>query len=554
MSITKSLRSLLVGGAALALASCATVDTQMSAASPVVQTTYGQIQGQRSNGVYSFLGLHYGADTSGTNRFLPPKAPASWSGIRRASEMGNRCPQPPVNMPPQMATVLSFSDLPMSEDCLVLNVWSPRPGDGKKRPVMVWLHGGGFFLGSGGDKYYEGSKLSADQDVIVVTLNHRLNGFGYLTLGPEAGEEYAASGLVGMLDIVHALQWVHDNIAAFGGDPGNVTIFGQSGGGSKTTVLTAMPAAQGLFHKAIIMSGAAYRVGEPAAALAVRDKFLAEVGVAPGDVAALQKLPMDTLVEASARMGLTGFTPAPDGKILPRHPYDPEAPSLSASVPLMVGTTKDEATNVFLSDPTWQTMTEADLLTRVTGIAGAEEAPGLIALYRARAPEDRPMHIWTSIMTDQIFVNSSNTLMERKVIQGTAPTYAYRVDWETPVLDGILRAPHAVELPFVFKTVSVSDGLVGAGPTQDQMADLMSSTFAAFARTGNPNVAGLPQWTPYTIEDRATFIYDIPPKVVSDPDGEIRMYLKAHQSAFRPAGASPLEERMGADRFSEEDE
>lgn len=542
----------LLGGAAVALASCATVEPGRAANEPIVETTEGTVQGQATNGVYSFLGLHYGADTSGENRFLPPKPPEQWSGVKAASQMGNRCPQPPVNMPPQMASVLSFSDLPMSENCLVLNVWTPSLGDAKKRPVMVWLHGGGFFLGSGGDKYYEGSNLSRDEDVVVVTLNHRLNGFGYLTLGPEAGDEYASSGLVGMLDIVQALRWVEANIANFGGDPENVTIFGQSGGGSKTTVLTAMPAADGLFDKAIIMSGAAYRVAEPAAAIAARDKFLAALNVEPGDVETLQNLPMEALIEASGKVGLLGFTPAPDGNYLPRHPYDPDAPSISADVPLMVGTTKDEATNVFLSDPTWQTMTEADLLQRVTGVVGAQEAPGLIAIYRERAPDDKPMHIWTSIMTDQIFTNSSITLMERKLAQGTANTYAYRVDWETPVLDGILRSPHAVELPFVFKTVDVSGGLVGAGPTQDQMAQLMSSTFAAFARTGNPNVEGYPQWPPYTLDERWTFIYDIPPKVVSDPDGEIRVYWKMNEKSFQPASkASPLSERMGPDRFKE---
>lgn len=457
-------------------------------------------------------------------------------------------------MPPEMASVLSFSDLPMSEDCLVLNLWTPGPGDGAKRPVMVWLHGGGFFLGSGGDKYYEGSQLSRDEDIVVVTINHRLNGFGFLALGTEMGDEYASSGLVGMLDIVQALRWVNENIEQFGGDPDNVTIFGQSGGGSKTTVLTAMPAAEGLIDKAIIMSGAAYRVGEPAAAIAVRDRFLASLGVELGDIEALQNLPMEAIVEASAKIGLLGFTPAPDGNYLPRQPYDPEAPEISATIPLMVGTTKDEATNVFLSDPTWQTMTEADLLQRVTAVVGEAEAPGLIAIYRERAPDDLPMHLWTSIMTDQIFLNSSITLMERKIAQGQAPVYAYRVDWETPVLGGILRSPHAVEMPFVFKTVEVSDGLVGTGPTQGEMEDLMSSTFAAFARTGSPNVPGYPVWPPYTLEERNTFIYDTTPQVVSDPDGDIRRYLKEHQASFRPAGASPLSERMGPDRFGDEDE
>ena len=518
------------------------------AAPPIVTTAEGQLQGVPSRGVLSFLGIHYGADTGGANRFLPPAPPPSWGGVRVADRMGDRCPQPPVNMPPEMASVLSFSDLPTSEDCLVLNVWTPAVADNAKRPVMVWLHGGGFFLGSGGDKYYEGSNLARGQDVVVVTLNHRLNVFGYLQLGPEAGPEYADSNLAGMLDIVAALKWVKANIAQFGGDPDNVTIFGQSGGGSKVSTLLAMPAAQGLFAKAIIESGAAVKVGTVEAATATRDKLYTQLGLQIGDVAGLRALPTDTLMRAGARAGLLAYMPAVDGETLPANPFDPVGSPLSANVPIMVGSTKDEATNVVLSDPTWQTMTEEDLVTRVGGMVGPQEAANTIALYRAQAPNDRPMHLYTSIMTDMMFTSSSITLAERKYAQRAAPVYMYKIDWNSPVLGGKLRSPHAVELPFIFDNVDVSAGLVGAGPDQDAMARLMSATFAAFARTGNPSIPGAPAWPAYTPQTRETFIYDVHPTVVSDPDSQLRSYW-AERAARPQPGESPIQSVMDGKKF-----
>src|ERR1700683_2581247 len=508
----------------------------------IVQTKQGKLEGQASKSAYSFLGIHYGADTGGKNRFLPPKAPASWSGIKKADQMGNRCPQPPINMPGEMGTVLSFSDLPISEDCLVLNVFTPHVHDHAKRAVMVWLHGGGFFLGSGGDKYYEGSNLAGKNDVVVVTLNHRLGAFGYLYLGQDAGPEYSSSNLAGMLDIVQALHWVKDNIAQFGGDPNNVTIFGQSGGGAKVSALSAMPSAKGLFHKGIIESGAAVRVGTIADATATRDKLLGLLNLKSVDMDKLRSLSTEELVMAGGKAGLLAFMPAVDGKILPTNPFDPVASPLSAQVPIMVGSTKDEATNIFLTDPTWQTMTDADLLKRVSATIGPENAAKAIEMYRSAAPNDKPMHLWTSIVTDQMFTRSSVLLAERKYAQHAAPVYMYKINWDSPVLGGKLRSPHAVELPFVFDNVDVSAGLVGAGPTQNQMADLMSRTFAAFARTGNPNVKGYPHWPAYTLEKRETFIYDVPPQVVSDPNSAYRVYWSEQVSVDR--GASPMKDAL----------
>jgi para-nitrobenzyl esterase len=511
----------------------------------VVETKQGKLEGQPSKSAISFLGIHYGADTGGKNRFLPPQPAESWSGVKKADQMGNRCPQPTVNMPGEMGTVLSFSDLPMSENCLVLNVWTPKLHDRIKRPVMVWLHGGGFFLGSGGDKYYEGSNLAGKNNVVVVTLNHRLGAFGYMYLGSEAGPPYASSELAGMLDIVQALEWVKENIAQFGGDPHNVTIFGQSGGGGKVCTLMAMPAAKGLFHKAIVESGASVRLGSIEDAKATRDKLLASLDMKTVDMERLRGLSMEELITATGKAGLLAFMPVVDGKVVATSPFDPVASPLAAQVPVMVGSTKDEATNIFLTDPTWQTMTDADLLKRVSGAVGPDLAPQVIEMYRSAAPNDKPMHLWTSIITDQLFTHNSILLAERKVEQHAAPVYVYKINWNSPVLGGKLRSPHAVELPFVFDNVDVSAGLVGAGATQDRMAELMSRTFAAFARTGNPDVEGYPHWPAYTLEKRDTFIYDVPARVVSDPNSAYRVFWDKHVTDMSTRRAtSPLKDAL----------
>jgi para-nitrobenzyl esterase len=514
---------------------------------PVVLTTNGALQGQPDKGVYSFLGVHYGADTAGKNRFLPAKPVEHWSGVKVANKMGDRCPQPEIHMPKQMADFLSFSDDPISEDCLVVNVWTPSVTDHKKRPIMFWIHGGGFFLGSGNDHYYEGANLARTQDVVVVTVNHRLNAFGYLALGPEAGPAYAESNLVGMFDIVDALKWVHANAAKFGGDAGNVTIYGQSGGGSKVSTLLTMPAAHGLFAKAIVESGAAIKLATAQDALATRDQLYASLGVKPSEgLAKLQSMSMAELTSAGAKLGLLAYTPAVDGKSLPTNPFDPKGSPLSADVPIMVGTTKDEATNT-AAGPDWATMTDADLEKKAAGMAGPEHAKEIIALYHKHAPGDSARYLWTDMLTDQMMVNSAITLAERKYAQHRAPVYMYKVTWETPVMGGALRSPHAIELPFIFDNVDIGVGMVGSGPTQQKMADMMSATWAAFARTGNPNVPGLPHWPAYDPVKRATFVFNVPPKVVDDYNSAYRLYWKTVKPSTGANDA--LKQTMGGGHF-----
>jgi para-nitrobenzyl esterase len=497
------------------------------AEAPIVRTTDGELQGLPVKGIYAFLGVPYGADTGGTNRFLPPKPVAPWTGVRQAVAFGPQCAHQEPPMHGDITKLLFYSKLPMSEDCLSLNVWTPQPTAAKRRPVMVYLHGGGFFMGSSSDRYYDGANLSRGNDIVVVTLNHRLSVFGYSQLGPEAGPAYAESGAVGMLDIVQALQWVKANIAAFGGDPDNVTIFGQSGGGVKVGILMAMPSAKGLFQKAIMQSGPAVRAATPEQAQALTGQMLAKLNLAAKDVSALQALPPEALLTA-ANVGMM-FTPVMGTAAIPRHPFEPDAPAQSAEVPLLIGSMHDEATSSMLSDPAWRTMDEALLLQRVTAIVGEQDAPKVIALYRAAAPGDAPMYLWADIATDSGFFGDVYTVAERKSAQA-APVYVYRVDWRSPVLDGLVRSMHAVDLPFVWDNLDISEDLVGSGPRQDRMAAMMSRSFVAFARTGDPNAGLTPHWPRYSAASRDVLIFNDTPVVERDPDGEKRAYWEAFKA------------------------
>jgi para-nitrobenzyl esterase len=538
----------LVFCATLFTASVLAATDNQSIETPIVKTGEGRLQGHVSKGVYEFLGVHYGASTEGGARFLPPNKPDKWKGVRKADAKGDRCPQPDVNMPGEMATVLSFSDLPTSEDCLVLDLWTPGVGDEKARPVMVWLHGGGYFVGSGGDKYYHGSNLARGNDVIVVSLNHRLNAFGFFDLGDKAGSKYQASGNVGMLDIVRALEWVQENITKFGGDPNNVTVFGQSGGAGKVSNLLAMPQAKGLFHKAILQSGANPIIRGKAESAEVSKKLYEILGVEPGDVKALQAMPADVIVKAAAKMGLLPFGPHIDGKVITQSPFDPAPSTYQGDVPIMLGYTKDEATNVFLTDPSWDKMTDADLTVRANMVVPPHKVKEVIALYRKKAPKDKPMHLWSSMVTDQMFASNTIVVAERKAAEGNAPVYMYKIDWETPVLGGKLRSPHAVELPLVFDTVYTAEGLVGNGERAENMAKAMSQSFAAFARSGNPNTLGLPEWKPYTLQHREVLVFDDQIKVISNPNSEVREFWQNIQKE-KASGTAAITDAFNAKKF-----
>jgi para-nitrobenzyl esterase len=496
----------------------------------VVETNCGKIRGVAENAINVFKGIPYAAPPEGEGRFAPPRRLQPWTGVRDAFDFGNRAMQDEnaFAMPPAMLKLFAGRELPpMSENCLVLNVWTPAVNDGRKRPVMFWCHGGAFISGSGDSPWYDGTNLCRKGDVVVVTINHRLGAFGYLHLGEFGGEEFAASGNAGMLDIVAALEWVRDNIAAFGGDAGNVTVFGESGGGAKVSVLMAMPAAHGLFHKAIIQSGPAVQMASRDDASETARQLLAELGIDAGKVNELRQVPAQKLAEAQAAVlkkvsmmsfanrRRVGFNPVVDGKHLPGGPFEPAAPAISANVPLIIGTNKDEMNLFFGLAPWLDGLDEAAMRKRVQMFVG-DQADRIIEPYRRARPNDSLRDLVLAIATDHAMRMPSLVTADRKVAQHAAPVFVYMFTWETPVLDGKLKSPHALEIPFVFDTVQTS-GLTGDSPTRFALADKMSRSWIAFARTGNPNHQDVPNWPRYSTEQRPTMMFDNQCRVENDP-------------------------------------
>ena len=391
---------------------------------------------------------------------------------------------------------------------------------------MVYFHGGGWVVGSGQEPDYDGANLARKGDVVVVTVNHRLNSFGYCYLG-HLSTRYAQSGNAGMLDLVQALKWVRDNIVRFGGQPDNVTIFGQSGGGSKVSTMMAMPAAQGLFHKAIIMSGPGVRMMERAQAEENANKLLAKLGFAPSDVDKLASVPMEDVIRATGQplagpgMGIA-FQPVVDGVTLPSHPFDPVAPQVSAQVPLVIGHTRDEMAGLLIPEIAANRLTAPELAQRIENIAKGRSQE-VIAAYEQIRPGATPIQIWADVLTDRSMGAGSTTIASRKVAQHAAPVFMYLVTWETPFLNGAVRAGHGEDVPLVFQNVEAARDMVGPGLGPQKLADEMSSAFVAFARTGKPDHNGIPRWKPYTIERRETMVLDIPSHLANDPQATERM-------------------------------
>jgi para-nitrobenzyl esterase len=508
--------------------------------SDVIKTTHGPVRGSIAKQIVSFRGIPYGSPTGGDARFLPAKAPTAWAAVRDATAYGDSCPQlgfgvspfaksgrneppPPPSAIQKQLSLLFPRDKPetYSENCLVLNVWTPAT-DAKRRPVMVWLHGGGFAQGSGSSSMFDGTRLAQRGDVVVVTINHRLNVFGYLYLGEIAGEAYASSGNLGMLDIVAALSWVRDNIGAFGGDPGNVTIFGESGGAGKVSVLCAMPAAQGLFHKAIMQSGPALRVSDTSHGTAIARQLLKDLGLGERDVAALRRVDADKLTRAADEaerkvvpriigVGPMGMSPIIDAVVLKHHPFDAAAPPESAQVPFLVGSNQDESVLFLGGMPDWGRLTDADVLERIRPVVGARSEAAL-QLYKRLYPTDSASYLFAAITTDAWMRRAANRVGELKVQQQAAPVYTYVLDWQvTPDL----RTPHALDVPLVFDNVQSTPGTESA-PGAQAVADQMSAAWIAFAHTGNPNTAALPHWPAYSLPDRANMVFNVKSRVVSD--------------------------------------
>jgi para-nitrobenzyl esterase len=524
-----------------------------------VETTAGKIRGLVIDKIHAFKGVPYGASTTGVRRFLPPVKVEPWTGVRDAFEIGLRAPLVDSVLVPEW-TPLNLGE-PMGEDCLNLNLWTPSAAKGGRRPVMVWLHGGGYAVGSPNMRPYDGVNLARRHDVVVVSITHRLNVFGFGYLVELGGERFAEASNVGMKDIIAGLEWIRDNVASFGGDPGNVTIFGQSGGAGKVSTLLGMPAAQGLFHRAIAQSGSAVTSMPANVATANAEAFMARVGLKSNQVDELQKLPMDQLLGALApragggdgRAGATGrgadagrgrggfgggFNAAPvvDGRSLPRNVFDPTATTLSENVPLLIGSTETEVTWNVNTDYTVPADDAAlrERVKRALGTGDDAQADKTIAIYRKGRPQAGNLDLALIIETDASQFRSGTDLeAERKAVLGNAPVYMYRFQWYSPVSGGRLRAMHCMDIPFVFENVDVSRSVVGDGPERYALADKMSTAWVSFARTGNPNNKLLPTWEPFTAGKRATMIFNNECRAVNDPYRDERLAIAAARAARR---------------------
>ena len=502
----------------------AAADPAQTNTRPVAATQHGRVRGTLDDDILVFKGMRYGADTA-TTRFQAPRAPQPWDGVADALEYGSSARQTLGVSPPLYASWARGPTPRLSEDCLFLNVWTPALDDGGKRPVMVWLHGGGFSSGSGSSIEYDGTRLARRGDVVVVTVNHRLNIFGHLHLA-ELGERFADSGNAGILDLVLALEWVRDNIAAFGGDPDNVLIFGESGGGAKVSVLMAMDQAKGLFHRAVVQSGARLANINAETAAKGAAAVVEHLGLHADNVSDITTLPPERIEAAANAVVDAGGTatwsgPVYDGHNFTRQPFEPDAPPQSADVPLLIGTTRTEMSSLSvvtrgpeLFDLTWETLPQA-----IATLVPHADAQAVIAGYRERDPSLTPPGLYFTVATDNGFVRRSLTLADRKARQPGAPVYAYLFDWNTPMDGGRWLSPHGLDIGFVFDNVAKSESLYGTGEAQQRIADMMSEAWIAFARDGDPNHAGLPAWAPYTAERRATLLINTEPRLVDDPRG-----------------------------------
>jgi len=494
--------------------------------SPIATTTHGRIRGYVDQGINVFKGIPYGADTS-ARRFQPPAPPAPWTGVLDTLEFGPTAPQPRASgggfFPPDEAKVIG-------EDCLHLNLWTPAAGQGGRRPVLVWFHPGAYSSMTSNSSGYDGVRLSRRGDAVVVTVNHRLNVFGYLYLAELGGAAFADSGNAGMLDLVLALQWVRDNIAQFGGDPNSVTIFGQSGGGAKCATLMAMPAARGLFHRVWTMSGQQITATRPVTGNKHAGDVLAALKLPPDRLRDPNTVTMDQLLAARARGSY--FGPVKDGRSLPRDPFDPDAPPLSAGVPMVLGNTHDETRGLMggeasLFDLTWDTLRAT--LEANSPFMGDLDRGRVIAEYRRIYPHYSATDIFFASTTASRSWRGQVIEADRRAAQAAAAphTWVYQFDWCTPVQGGRLKAPHGLDIPMVFDNVALCTQMTGNGPDAQRVADQMSETLLAFARTGNPNTKAIPRWPTFNAADRPTMVFDTAAKVVNDPRGdERRMFEK----------------------------
>lgn len=503
----------------------------------LARTRHGPVAGRFTGGAHEFLGVRYGASTSGSARFMPPRPPQSWSRPLEALAYG---PASPQSDPDSTATGPREAE---SEDCLTLNVWTPGIRDGGKRPVMVWLHGGGLWRLSAAGRSQAGGRLAANGDVVMVSPNHRLGVLGYAYL-QDFDPMFTGSASAGMLDIVQALQWVRDNIEEFGGDPGNVTIFGQSGGGQKVSLLMAMPAAQGLFHKAIIQSGPAPLALEKHYGRDLAERLLHLLGISETRARDIQAVPLSAIMKAYYQIfrdiggfGVMGviqdFAPVIDGDTLPQHPFWNGASPLSRNIPLMIGSTRTEMTEYTLAgDPEAWKRDFAGITEHLRCIFGAD-TQGIVDQYRAAHPDAGAWEVDQLIRSDWPTRLFSQRIADEQARLGGAPVWMYRMDWKTKASNGLLMSPHAIDIPFVLDTVGTEPIHPGQEGEQRQMLRQMNAAWLSFARDGHPHSDAFPKWTSYDADRRPTMIFDLRSRMVDDPDGGDLDRLKTGLQRYR---------------------
>jgi len=510
----------------------------------LAETSSGKVRGYVLRDIYYFLGMPYGADTSGANRFMPPRRPKLWTDVYPALWWGNSAPQ---NMENRYADkYVSFRDCwnydDVSEDCLRINVFTPAINDGKKRPVMFWIHGGGFTAGNGIEQNgYNGENLARFGNIVFCSINHRLGPLGFANLAGVGGEKFAASGNVGMLDIVAALEWVRDNIATFGGDPGNVTIMGQSGGGAKVTTITAMPSARGLFHRAVVLSGASTKSGDKEYSERLGSYVLKEAGLTAAEIGKLQEMPwkdyyaiatkaQQKLAKETAASGALaglrrGFNPVVDGVVLPQHPYDPEAAPTAAQVPMIICSTFNEQSPSSF-DSTLESITLDQVVERLKERAGfgpgfGDKAREVVEAYGKAFPGKKPVEIWSLASSNRQRVVA---LADAKVKQ-PAPVFVAWFGWQPPLFDKRLRAFHCIDICFWYCNTDLMLTHTGGGARPRKLSTTMASYLLQFMRKGDPNGQGLVPWPRYTSANGETMILDDVCEVKNDPDREARRAL-----------------------------
>ncbi len=491
----------------------------------IVETRYGKVQGSKQGSISVWKGIPFAQPPTGQGRFRAPQPLEPWTGVREATEFSPMAPQVP-EAPAGMVGANRAVDLrPMSEDCLYLNIWSPS-ADHERRPVMVWIHGGAFTLGSASDPWYDGTSFATRHNIVVATLNYRLGILGFVSLKDLAGADAAYTGNCGLLDQIAALEWVRENIAAFGGDPDQVTVMGESAGAMSIGTLLGMPAAHGLFQRAILQSGAGSDLTTRPRATNVAQALLAKLGLETSQLSALAEVPFEALLKVQPELGrefggVQAFSPIIDDETLPQHPSAMIAQGSAADVAILAGTNRDEW-RLFALMSGGPKVDEVQL-TQLFG----DEAQRALAIYTEARADTSPELAWIDMMSDMVFRMPAIRLAELQVRQG-APVWMYRFDWQSPAFGGVLGAAHAVELPFVWNTLDpeISRRFTGDSPSRQPLADRMHASWAAFIRSGNPAIASLPAWPPYDLERRATMIFSDVPHVVDDPQGQVRALWK----------------------------